>query len=244
MSKKILAFVLCVGAVLPCAYAEDGGPLTVETTVGVYTDYMWRGFNLYDDMSLQPSIDVSYDTGSIGTLGVNGWMHISMDQDEEQNEFTEYDLTPYWEMSFDKLTVSAGFLFYFYPNEDEENIPDTSEVFASISYDTLLSPTLKFYHDYDEFNYQYYELGLSHTFEIAELGEGFNLTPSIAIGFADSAEDVYADDSGLVQITYGISMEAPLGNMTVTPGVYYTQEDDDALEDEWWGGFSLAYSFN
>lgn len=248
--QKLLALSLglIIGMAISIAQAEDSASETgfaLDTEVSVFTDYMWRGFNLYDDMSLQPSVTASYVTENMGTFSLNGWMHVSMDQDEEQNEFTEYDLTPGYEISFDKLTLGAGFIFYFYEDEDKETLPETSEVYATVSYDTILSPTFSFYHDYDEFNYEYYELGFSHTFDGADtgMGDGFNITPSIAIGFGDSAEDVYADDSGIVQITYGISMDAPLGDMTVTPGIYYTQAEDDALEDEWWGGFTLAYSF-
>ena len=214
----------------------------MDLATGFYTDYMFRGFNLYDGVSIQPSVAASYDAGDYGSFGASVWSHLSGEGEvSPTKKFTEVDYTASYNKSFGIVGISLGHIWYTFPGYTDQ-FPNSNEVFASIALDTLLTPTLSAYHDYDEFDAQYYELGLSHTIETDALGEGFNVTPFVTAAFASNAEKVYADD-GLVHVTFGASFDAKLGDITISPSLNVTRESDDLAQNEFWVGTSFSWSY-
>ena len=215
-------------------------PWGVETSVDVFSDYMFRGLNLYPGSSIQPQVTGSYTT-EFGTLSGNVWAHLSAEGGDAEgvDAFTEIDGTLSYTYDAEAFSFSVGHIWYTFPDDDDD-IDDTAEVFGSLTLNTLLSPTLTVYHDYDEFDTQYYELGLSHTFE-AIAGEA-SLTPEVEFGFGTDTEKVYADN-GFIQSTVGLSLDVPVGDLSVTPNVHYTFEADDNAVNEFWFGTALGYSF-
>ena len=181
-------------------------------------------------------------TPTLAGFSASVWAHFSAEgRTSASTKFTEIDYTVGYERSFGALGVAVGHVWYTYPR-DSDGIDNSAEVFASLSYDMVLSPSLSIYHDYDEFDAQYYELGLSHLLEVPTLGEGFAFTPFVNVGFASDADKVYADD-GLVQVTFGTYFDLALGDVAITPSLNYTAESDDVAENEFWMGTSLSYSF-
>lgn len=242
----LLGAMLFGVSVLPqAAGAEDSAPeknWSVDLNTSFLTDYMFRGVNLYDGASIQPSVGVNYDTGDYGSLSSSVWAHFSAEGEESAGEkFTEIDYTLSYAINFGKVGLSVGHLWYTYPR-DSDGIDNSNELFASIEVDTFLTPTFSVFHDYDEFDAQYYELGISHTIETDWLGDGFNITPYVTTGFASHAEKVYADN-GFVQVTFGTSFDAKLGDVTVTPSLNVTRESDDFADNEFWVGTNFAWSF-
>ena len=227
------------------AIADDGSessesPLTVDLGVDFYSDYMFRGQNLYPGSSIQPSIAPNFSLGDYGNLSSLTWMHFSADGASEGiNEFFEYDQTFAYDISFDLVTLSVGHVWYTYPDNDE--IPTTAEIIASVSVDTLLSPTLTFYHEYREYEAQYYEVNLSHKFDLEEKGVA-SVTPFVNMGFATNSEAIYGDADGYVQTTIGVSAEVPLGPLVLQPRLAYTAGEAELTVDEFYMGFSLLYS--
>ena len=246
---KVAAFsAALIGVVAgPCA-AEDTSPLTGSASVAFLSDYMWRGFNLFDGSSIQPTVGAEYDTGA-GKLGANVWAHLSAEGgDSAATKFTEFDYTLSYAFSLSPLSFKVGHLWYTYPISDD-NLEDTAEFFGTVVVDDAalgspfaLNPTFSVYHDYDLVDGQYYELGLSHAFEIPALGDGFNMTPYVAFGYAQNQEPVYAED-GFVQTTFGVSSNLSLGSFAVVPSLNYTAESDNNLKNEFWFGFSLSKGF-
>ncbi len=225
------------------APAEESSPLTITPSLAVFSHYMFRGVNLYDGSSIQPSVGGLYDTGDYGTFGANVWSHVSADEGMKDADFWEIDYTLSYAYTIDAVTLSAGHIWYTYPDDNGGALLNSNEVFASASVDMPLTPTLSYYHDYDEFDYSYYELGFSHNFEPKALGEGFNLAPFVAFGFASNAADtgVYQDD-GLVQTTMGVSFQIPWGIFTVKPMLAYTKEADAIATDQFWSGITISTS--
>lgn len=242
MIRSIIPAILGFLAIVNCARAQDDKAWSVDTAVDFYSDYMFRGFNLYDGTSIQPSITLNYDSGSAGVSHVSLWMHLPGETQDRPEKFTEMDATLSHDITFGDLTFSVGHVWYMYLDEVEEGSPESAEFFASVSVDTFLTPTFSVYHDYREFDAQYYGLLFSHTIESAKLGEGFNITPYVDFGFASHAEKLYADN-GLVQVTVGVSSELSLGIFSVIPSVNYTFESDEYALNELWVGLSLGYSF-
>lgn len=221
--------------------AEEEKFWSVDTSVSVFSDYMWRGFRLYDGPSIQPSLTVSADTG-YGVLSGNGWMHISGDSDKQAERFTEFDGTLKYEYQIGPVVLGAGHIWYTYSDfGDGTEIPDSAEFFGSVAVDVLLAPTLTVYHDYEEFHNQFYELGFSH--EFAEIfGEGTSVTPYASFGWASHAEKAY-DKGGLEEVTIGTSLAMPFGPLSFEPSVNYTFGIDKLTQNQFWAGLTLAYSF-
>jgi len=221
---------------------------SVDLSTAFLSDYMFRGFNLYDGASIQPSVTASYDTG-YGEVSANLWMHLSAEGDRQAEKFTELDETISWAYTFDPVTIKLGHVWYNYP-DDSDAIDDSAEFFVNLVLDDSsfndffpLTPTFSFYHEYRITDAQYYELVFSHLFEPEFMGKGFNITPFVNIGFASNAEKVYDDEQGLVQVIYGISSSVPLGDVLLIPSLNYTSSVDDAATNEFWFGSSVNYSF-
>lgn len=237
-------FTVCpkVGQAEEAEEAEKA--LTLDNSVAFLTDYMFRGFNLYDGTSIQPTTTLSFDTG-FGVISGNLWMHLSAEGDRQAEKFTELDETISYAYTFGSLTAKTGFLWYTYPNSDDD-INDTSEFFAGLSLDDSemspfsLSPSLTYYRDYREFLTSYFELTLSHEIETDAVGKGFNVTPYVTLGFNDGGA-VYEDD-GLEFIATGVSFAATLGDISLTPSLNYSFEIDDATTNEFWVSVAFGYS--
>ena len=223
------------------AIAEETKAWSVDTSAAFYSEYMFRGFKLSDHTSIQPSITGNYET-DLGTFSGNLWMHIPAESGSADTKFTELDETIKYSYAFDDVTVAAGHVWYTYPDSDDD-IASTAEFFASLAVNSpLLNPVLSVYHDYQEFDTQYYELGLSHNFEECFEGSAATVAPFVAFGFGSNTEKVYADN-GLEQVTFGASMSIPLGSLSFIPSVNYTAQVDDNTVNQFWFGSSLNYSF-
>ncbi|MCB0317549.1 MAG: hypothetical protein KDD56_02245 [Bdellovibrionales bacterium] len=239
--KKISLLLLSVLALLVSIQSASADDLTLDLNAGFYSDYMFRGFNLYDGTSIQPAVGLGYGLSDSSSVNFSAWSHLSGEGGKSTaTKFTEIDYTASYDVSFDNVGLSFGHIWYTYP-ADSDGINDTSEFFASIAFDTFLTPTVSAYHDYEEFDAQYYELGLSHTVETDALGDGFNMTPYVTFAFASNADKVYADD-GLVHVTFGVSFDAAIGDVVLSPSLNVTREADDLTENEFWTGINFGYS--
>ncbi len=229
------------------AVAEDAAEATpaVEGNVSLAlaSDYMFRGQNLYDGISIQPAGSVTLNT-ELGSLTAGVWFHLSAEGDRQAEKFFEMDDSLTWEKSFGDFTVKAGHLWYTYP-DDSDDINDTAEFFGGISYDDSaspfsLAPSFLYSRDYRDLDYNIYDFTISHTFECPSLGKGFNMTPFALFEFASNAEKVY-EDNGLEQITVGSSFDMSLGDLSVTPSVNYTFKIDDNTVNEFWILTTIGY---
>lgn len=234
LNLLVLLLVLCSGVSL----ADD--KFSAGLKAGIFTDYMFRGTNLYDGVSIQPTLSLGYDLGNAGSIGGSSWAHLSGEGGESATDkFTEVDHTLFYSYSMkDVATLSLGHIWYTYPGYD---ITDTKEFFASLALALPLNPVLSAYQDYDAFDLQYYELGLSHTLKVDSLGKGFNVTPFVTFAFASNSEKVYEND-GLVHTTFGASFDAKLGDVSLVPSLYVTRESDSATDNEFWMGTTFGFS--
>ena len=213
----------------------------LDLSTSFFSDYFFRGQNLYPGTSIQPEIAASYSFGDYGALNGSIWGHLSAENNDDQAErFTETDFTISYDIPFDILTLTLGPVWYTYP--DDDGLPESAEYFASLAVDTILTPTFSFYKDYREYDNEYYEISFSQEVECACLGEGFNFTPSAALGFASNAEKIYSEDSGLMFVGVGLSSDLALGDITVTPTLNYNFKVDDASVNTFWMGMTFGYS--
>lgn len=229
--------VLCMAACLFCtaASAEDGAAKLAGSVGTVFNSkYIWRGQNLVDGPVLQPQGCLAY-AGWTGTV----WANYDLD---EGDEWTEVDYTlDYTESlgvlasSLEILSASVGYTYYTFPNLDADD--DSHEVYAGLSLDTLLSPSLIAYCDFGQGDGTYYEAGVSHSLSLG--------APVLSLGSSVGYNDG--------QWGYGSSFSAALLSVgldvPVTKGLIWNASAsssvalDSQYDNEVFFGTSITFSF-
>jgi hypothetical protein len=233
VSVGIVAIMAALFAATP-ALAFEG---SADAYVGVYNDYVWRGFNLTgtdsdgddNDFVIQGGADVSFDN-----FTVSYWFNATEDMD-----VNEVDIV--LDYSFDineMVSMSVGNILY----EVEGEV--TNEVYLGVGLGTILEPSLTYYYDYDEF--------AGTSFVTASVGHSFDLTEqaSLSLGglvsYADDGEDYNAMHNG--ELSAGLDF-AVTENITLSASALFSTpisdeaEDDAGLDDEAVVGLSVAAAF-
>jgi len=206
----------------------DGLPVSFGANAAFNSKYIWRGFNVNDDPVFQPDVWLSYKGL---TLDVWGNMDLT-DIHDNEGEFNEIDYTVDYSWDWNKLGFSAGAIHYEFPNTAFDS---TSEVYGAVGYDTILSPTLTVYYDFDEADGFYGTFGLSHSFEVPKVIDGVSASLDLSgeVGFASAnwndfyyGADHTAFDNLLVTAAFPVAIG---GHVTVGPSVSYSTTLDDTL---------------
>lgn len=234
IAKKLMAGVAATGVCLvlssSLACAEEEKP-TADLTVGAYSQYIWRGFEMSkDSIVVQPSMTVAYKGFSAnlwGNLDTDPYSEIN----DESNNWTETDLTLAYGWEMGPAAFSVGYIYYALDGDDD----DTQEFFASAALDTLLAPTLAVYRDTDAFPGWYATLGISHSFPVS--GEiTLDLGALVSYLAADEAE-TYAEADGSKYSNFhdgvlSVGLTIPVSQyITVTPKLSYTFALSSGAED-------------
>ncbi len=199
--------------------------------IGVFSKYVWRGFELSkDSIVIQPSATVSY-----GGFGMNLWGNLDTDQySDDTNAFNETDLTLSYDFELGIAAMSTGYIYY-----GLDGLEDTSEIYVSASFDTILAPTISIYRDIDSLEGWYLQLGVSHS---VPMNDSLSLDLGASAGYlsADDAESYSTSDpteafSNLLDGQVSVSMTIPITNLvSVTPSLSYSfplsGEASDLLE--------------
>lgn len=243
-----LAGVVCTGIVATSAMAEEEKP-TADLSISMLSKYVWRGFELSEDsMVIQPSLTVGYKG-----FAVNAWGNLDTDEspdlggaDANSSSWNETDFTISYDGSAGMVDYGVGWIYYAV-----DGVEDTQEVYASVSLQTILAPTLTVYRDYDAVQSWYITFGISHSIP---LGENLALDLGAQAGYYDFDDFDYDEfHDGLLSA----SMTFPIGEyISVTPEIYYSfplsSDSEDFLEfasfdgddsDFIYGGITLGMSF-
>lgn len=236
-------------------------------------NYIWRGFDIYEDdhSAIQPSIDLDlYGTG----FGVNILMSRANGSGYENAE--ELDVTLHYSNSlFESETYATdykvGWVYYTFPDEPRSGsttgqAADMQELFAALSLPEICpagivpSYTIVCMWPSEGGSSVSENGGWAHIF-----GLGYDLTvaglvPDIPEQVLHlSLEFVYNDgvapgpvttganvDHDWSHAVLGVSTDFDLGNnLTFTPSAYYQASMDDSVndEDETWLSLSMKYKF-
>lgn len=243
----LIGLCVCISAsAVAFAEAETAGSASADPTpldkigewkveVGAsadfYSKYIWRGQTPVDDPVFQPSAYVGIEnfTASI-------WGNYSFDD----GEWTELDYTLDYTTSLDmispeleKVSVSGGYIYYDFPNLPAGD--NSQEIYAGVAVDTLLSPSLTVYWDFDQGDGTYYEAAIAHSLPIGKTT--LNLTATV--GYNEGQWDFASSFSAAL---FGASLAVPLGDrVVVEPGVFYSLALDNQYDDEFYGGVSVSF---
>jgi hypothetical protein len=234
--------------VSPIAIGEEASqPKGAETdtleasiTLTLNSKYIWRGQNVVDGPVVQPESSLSY-------RGLTGTVWANYDTDEGQ-EWTEVDYTldcttslASSSLELEWISLSVGYTYYTFPplrhHVEAGEHRDSHEVYVGSSLETLLSPYVAIYYDFDQGDGFYYELGAEQGFPLggAELSVGGSAGYNAGQWGYDSSFGAGVLSMRLdVPLTEGLSWSA-VGTVSLAL--------DDQYDDEFFAGTSVAITF-
>lgn len=157
------------GATLAHTMQQETDPVSGTASVAVLNRYIFRGYEIGShSIVVQPALSISYKGFSV-TL----WSNIDSNERATQSfvpdkagykSFNETDLTLSYTYGIDKLSLTAGYIYYAMKYNNPPG--DTEELFLSASYETFLEPTISVYRDITSYPGTYFNLSLSHSIPV------------------------------------------------------------------------------
>lgn len=250
---RYLCFFL--GLALVAAPQAKAGESSFSLDMAVVGQYIFRGVQIDDEPSLQPSLTWSYGLDNGTSLSLNGWWNIALDDhgsDVWKDVVFEQDFTLTVSHQLgESSSLSYGYIYYSNPQSDiapgiEEY--QTDEVFLGIDLELArLAFGVYAYYDLDLFSAFYFSTDVAWDLWSTER---FSLEPSLRLGFA-SESDAWYEESGLVEslvaltATYTVNEHLSLGS-----AVSYGARHDDWKkvsggldEDYLWASVFLGLSY-
>lgn len=245
----VLTLILVVGS---GSVNADDIKTSGYASVDVMSNYVWRGQKLSNSWVVQPYVEVTY-----GVFGASIWANYDsdskIDEGDGHGEFNETDVTLSYTRSLDKWTFGTGYIYYALSGAN-----DTQELYLSVSYDTILKPTLTIYYDFDEGNGAFVQASMEHSVEVAK---GINLNMGALASYNINNKVMGTDREGedfsnFYNAELSTSLNIPVWKaITVTPKIAYSFPlsndakdaimgiSDDGDRNIFYGGMNIALSF-
>lgn len=207
---------------------ETESPLSIELSMDIMSDYVFRGYISNDNPVWQPSVTVGYDTDAFGGIYANVWSSFDLTRKRGYDNagrracgLQEIDYTVGYAYTYNDfendfisgINFELAHIWYTYPNGNGSSERD---IFASVSLDTpFVTPSFSMYWLYGgigetDHSTIYYTFSLSRDFEI---GERLTLTPSASLGFGGNAWCQYMCDP---ESSYDVEMTDQTTGLSAT----------------------------
>ncbi len=225
----------------------DGGGV-LKGSVGLFSDRVFRGQNLYDGTSIQTAGKAGIGT-EFGLLYVGAFAHFSDDTNngaENEQSFNEFDFEVGDRFYFlEDIETTLGHRWYTY-SRTTARLQDTNQFFAEIRTDVIAHPFFSANYDYDEHDGWYYEFGLEQPVLLGLDNEKNAIVPSVTIGVSSSLDGgnhpIY-DDDGIAFVDVGLKGILVLTDaLNLEPEIHYSEDVDDATTSELTFGMNLVGS--
>lgn len=253
-SVCILLIVLMTGSTYAQTENEEDLTLTISLDAPLNSKYVWRGLNLVDDFVFQPSATVG-----LGNLSFSMWGSMELTNTnlypgmgDTAGEFTEVDYTVDYSWSMDIISLSAGLIHYAFPNTGFDS---TTEIYGSLGFDAVLSPSVTWYQDIDAVEGSYISFAVGHTMESlmddsSSMSGVLELGAEISYGTGNFNAFYYgSDEAGLTNILISAAFPISLDdNWSITPMANFSSlvsgDIRDVFEDTdiFWFGISISFS--
>ncbi len=254
-SQRIIIAVFVLISVFSAGNVYAGEPaVSGSASVDIMSNYIWRGQKLSNSWVVQPAVGITY-----GGFGASIWGNYDSDRSEAgsassgHGEFSEVDFTLTYSRSFDTLTLTGGYIYYAFDGAN-----DTQEVYLTASYNTLLSPALTVYYDYDEGNGAFIVASAGHAFSLPKdillklsAYASYNMRNKV-MGLNDDGDRF----SNFYNAEISSSLTIPITKaISITPKIAYSfplsgdakeaigSVSDDGRKDIVYGGLNFALSF-
>ena len=219
MKKLVIGTMsLTFAALAPTiAQAQD---VSVSTSIDLVSEYVFRGIS-FAETAIQPGVEVSVNDFTVGAWYSAAIGESSAAAGDEIDLYASYSVP-----LFDNISTDIGITYYHFPQggslfETDGGGAGTYEVFGSLGFDTLLSPSVAAYYD---FTLEAFTLegGVSHSFDIAEKA---TLDFGITGGLVDGDGFSYEYGLGSASIGYSFTDDA-----SAYVGVNYSVNSEDFLK--------------
>lgn len=225
-------------------FKEHDIALTGSGTLDYYDKYVWRGQYLDTDGVLQPGVSLSAKGLTVGYWGSYDMENTDTLTSDESDVYVSYTYT------FENIaSLTGGHTWYAFP----EYNTSSKEFFFTLAFPVLLSPSLSFFHDYEdgkELNTDgtgnYYNLNLSYSLPLFQQ-HGVSLELATAVGYVDGQ---WLSGQGW-HVTPTLGLKIPLTpNVSITPTIGYNIPFEDLEDpaignqpDRLFGGVKTAFTF-
>jgi hypothetical protein len=242
---SVLAVALMMIGVGLVATSEAAIEVEGDVYAGVFDKYLWRGFDLSGGSPVaQAGADLS--SGGFTFSYWSNWQlkdDIVLGSEVDSGEITETDIILDYSTDLgEMLSVSIGDIWY-----QLDGAEDTNELYVSATVNTLLSPTLSVYWDWDECKEEglYFTLGVSHSLDLME---GLALNLGALVGYNQHSDYAVGDYSGFHNYELSASLDYALtGALSVSPSFTFSSGIDDdakeAIDSEILAGVNLTFAF-
>jgi len=215
MKKTILALAVLAAGVSASAQESAKSALAVTLDVTYVSDYVFRGVKLAD-ASIQPSVEASY-----GDFYAGAWHSDAISDGASSFGGSETDLYAGYNLAINEtFAADLGVTRYTYNGGSQG---DTTEVFAGLKADVLLSPSAYYYYDFDLETSSYIG-SVGHSLPIAKLGLSLDL--SATLGYIQIPGNDYTYWGVGAAVPYKLSDTAKL-----TAAVNYTSVDTSNISN-------------
>ncbi len=221
LMSGVTAAGVCFSLLSGVALAAEENKPTANLTMGAYSQYIWRGFELSkDSVVIQPSMTVAYKGFSANVWGNLDTDPYSFDGEESSN-WNETDMTLAYGWEMGPVAMTAGYIYY-----SLDGVDDTQEVYVGATLNTLLKPTLTVYRDFDFYPGWYTTLGVSHSIPVTD-NITLDLAGVVSYLAADEATSYSDADGGSYSNFHdgvlSLGLTIPVAQyFTITPKLSYT----------------------
>lgn len=220
-TSRIVLMVVMAMVVFGTAQSARAEEVEKSASAGVsyMNEYLWRGLTLSESTVIQPTVGMTY-----GNFGANLWSNY----DSHTGEATETDLTLSYGMSFDKVGVSLGYIYY-----ELDGFDDTQEFYAGVSYDAVVTPSLTLYYDTELGTGGFWVLAAAYSREISSMTLNASASASYlmkngVMGLDENGEEFSALYNGELKMSLDVPV---MEGVTVSPMVGYTMPLSDKAKD-------------
>ena len=177
-STSALSAVFLFMTIIPGISLYAGEASTVAVSLDYASQYIWRGQVPTDDPVFQPGVSIA-----VGDFTASLWGNMDLTSvNNEKGQLTEvdYSLDYAGEVS-DILGYSVGIIYYDFPALT--NDAGTTEVYAGVSLNTILNPSVTVYRDIDDIKGLYIALGVSYSVDkIWQLSDDVTVSADLSAG--------------------------------------------------------------
>lgn len=227
--KNLTAILVGVTLMLGglCATASAKVEVSGDVYAGVASKYLWRGFDLSGSQPVaQGGVDVS-----AGDFTFSYWTNLQLGTDLgegfQSGETTETDIVIDYSKDLGELvSVSVGNIFY-----QLDGIDDTNELYASVGLNTILSPSLTVYWDWDAADEAglFYVLSIGHDITIIE---PLTLSLGALVSYNQSSDYSVGDYDGFHNYELSAGLEyAVTEQIAISAGVIFSEGLSDEAKD-------------
>ncbi len=241
MPTRTIIVVLSLGLLASPAFAQIGN-VSVEGGVDLVSHYIFRGIGFTNKPTAQPSLTIGF--GESG-FAFNVWGSAALKQRSIQDAGDELDFTLTYDRSlgeqYQDVGLTVGMIQYTFPSLDKGDRL-TTEFFAGLSLDKILSPSLTLYRDLGQFDYWYVNGSIGHDVPLTSEGD-VSVGVSGDVGYSDATDKFEFNHVGG---SVSLSASRSLFSASATIGVIRRIEDiveDGGEPTRVWGGASLGFSY-